>query len=110
MPRQAKKQGRGGMKVCKCEVELIYGGETDDGMEYATEGEIKYCPLHAAAPELLEAMQSVINWFDRMKKDHHEKLLHNQTLESAAENWNNLLQEPLEIQPFKDLIAKANPA
>ena len=56
---------------------------------------------------MLEALQTVKTWFERMRTDQYEKLVHNQTLESASENWDNLLQEPLEMTPILEIITRA---
>lgn len=38
--------------------------------------EIKYCPLHAAAPEMYEALKE-INTFSQPWGEHHSKFVHN---------------------------------
>ncbi len=58
------------------------------------------------AEKLAEALRTVDQWFERMKSDQHEKLVLNQTLESASENWDKLLQEPLDMKPIKEVLAE----
>lgn len=54
--------------------------------------------------KMREALKYVDNWFERMKKDQHEKLVENQTFESACENWFKLLQEPLDMEIIKEAL------
>jgi hypothetical protein len=57
---------------------------------------------------LLETLKSIQDWFNRMKSDHHEKLVNGQTFESACENWDKLLQEPFDMGIIEQAIAKAS--
>lgn len=54
--------------------------------------------------ESTKLIKSVVDWFEYMKKDHHEKLIEGQTLHSAAENWDSLEQPPLDIEPLIDYL------
>lgn len=62
--------------------------------------------LKSLAGELANALVNVDLWFESMKMDQHEKLVIGQTLESASENWDNLIQPPLEMEPIKKILAK----
>jgi hypothetical protein len=57
--------------------------------------------------ELVEALSTVDGWFEGLKADQYEKLIKGQTLASATENWSMLRNDPLEIQPIKDVLEKA---
>ncbi|MCC7186772.1 MAG: hypothetical protein IT185_11050 [Acidobacteria bacterium] len=64
--------------------------------------------LIAAAPDLLEAVRSVLDWFDSLSREQHERTVLDQTLESASRNW-DLPSEitPLDMAPLQVAIAKA---
>lgn len=66
----------------------------------------KRVKLEALVKELAGALGKVDAWFERMAKDQHEKLVENQTLESASANWDSLLNEPLDMVPIKAALAK----
>lgn len=57
--------------------------------------------------ELTKCVQSVVDWVNVIENDQYEKLVHNQTLESAAENWNNLEHPALDIAPLKNALAES---
>jgi hypothetical protein len=50
------------------------------------------------------ALRRVDDWFEGMKKDQHEKLVEGQTFESACENWKDLKQDSLDMEPIKDAL------
>lgn len=81
---------------CKPEVAVIY---RDDHRQDDAH-------LIAAAPDLLAAVKSVIAWFDALKADQHEKLVHHQTLESASKNWETMTTPPFDFTPLIAAIAK----
>lgn len=56
--------------------------------------------LHEVVEMFARASEPLLKAFDSMKSDHYEKLVHHQTLESASENWDKLLQEPMEFGPL----------
>jgi len=60
--------------------------------------------LRAAGKKLRQELKSVYSWFEEMRDDHHSKLVENQTFESASENWDKLLQKPLEMKPIKQAL------
>lgn len=87
---------------CKC-----YQWSNEEFGNVGNKPDIEYCPTHSAAFALLEALETVATWFEHMKEDHYEKLVLHQTLETASENWDKLLQEPLNMEPILKAIAKA---
>lgn len=56
--------------------------------------------------KLAEALRGIITWSERLGQDHHEKLVLNQTFESACENWDSLLQDPLDLSGAKAALAE----
>lgn len=66
--------------------------------------------LKSKLGEAEKVLASVDDWFEHMKKDHHEKLIEGQTLESASENWDKLLNEPLDMAPIKALLSSLRSA
>lgn len=75
------------------------------GTTQLTHAQAKLEAEKALADRLATSLRTVDAWFERMKKDQHEKLVEGQTLETASENWDKLLQEPLEMEPIKKQLA-----
>lgn len=64
--------------------------------------------LIAAAPELLAAVRSVVEWFDSLDKEQYERTVLGQTLETAAANWELPSEVPsLDMAPLQAALAKA---
>ena len=51
--------------TCRCKIK----GWQSEGYWSEEEIEIEYCPLHKAAPQLVEALESVLCYFDEAKDD-----------------------------------------
>lgn len=52
------------------------------------------------------ALKEVDDWFERLKKDHDEKLGHG--FQEACDNWDSISQEPLDLVPVKQAISQIN--
>ena len=59
-----------------------------------------------AAEKVAKVASKLADCVTRMAKDHHDKLIANQTLESASDNWDTLLQEPLEFGPLIESLTE----
>lgn len=55
--------------------------------------------------ELVGALEGVVSWFEKMKKDHDAKL--GKSFAEACENWDTLLQEPLNMEPLIKALTNA---
>ncbi len=64
--------------------------------------------LEAWAMELSKELTALKTWQQNLAKDHHEKLVHNQTLESASENWDRLDQTSFDFKRLFELLSKAD--
>lgn len=61
--------------------------------------------LKAKANKLADALRPLVRGFEAMRQDHHSKLVENQTFESACENWDKLIQEPMDFGPVIEALA-----
>ena len=68
---------------------------------------IYFCPLHAAAPDLLAACEAVNQWFEEIKAGHYDKVVHQQTPESASGNWDHISTKEFDMAPLKAAIERA---
>lgn len=67
--------------ICSCKVNINCGGKRWHV--------ILFCPLHAAAEEMLKELVKTDKWFEELKQDHHEKIVQVQTFKDACANWDN---------------------
>ena len=58
-----------------------------------------------AANALAKAAKPLIDAVTSMSIDHKSKLVDGQTFESAQENWDKLIQEPLDFKPLMNALA-----
>lgn len=90
--------------------------EAKDGFRYSIESKPNEHPLEPehslnqrilALIELIRkkdaALSSVTTWFARLSEDHTSKL--NSSFEEACNNWDSILQEPLDMDPVKKALA-----
>lgn len=56
------------------------------------------------ASKLVAESQKVIEWFERMREDHTQKL--SKSFEEAVKNWDELLQEPINLEPLMEALAE----
>lgn len=76
----------------------------------------RFCKLHAAAPEMLAALKSVLAWFEAIEQHQHDLLAAGgpsfkppaQAFEDACKNWKAATKyPPLDFAPIRAAIDKA---
>lgn len=51
-----------------------------------------------------EALKDVVTWFDYISEYQYENLIHNQTLESASENWERMVDCSYDFNKLKQAL------